>query len=364
MTRTAYHLHAKPSLGRKASSPWQIGAKGWRDISSRVAAEILADRVMLVAGGVTFYVLLSLFPAASAAVSIYGLVADPVTVASQFNLVRSLLPEVGLEPVEQELTIIVNHESGALGLTTFVSLLVALWTANAAMKSLFEAMNIAYEETESRSFVSLTLASLSLTVACILAFGIASAAVIGLPTALNVLNLDASSELLVQVGGVFSLLLIGTSVLTALYRWGPSRNSAKLRWIAPGVIFAVVGVALASSVFSWYVANVGSYSQTYGSLGALVGFLTWIWLIAMVVIIGAEINAETEHQTLRDSTTGAGKTLGDRGAYVADHIGPGYKDQQPVQAGNNQLSNGRLSLPAKVWIVLPLVAAWSSRKSD
>ncbi len=362
----AGHLLARRSVGRRARHPWQIGWRGWRDIAIRVGDAIIVDRVMLVAGGVTFYALLSMFPAISAAVSIYGLAADQATVANQFGLLRSALPDVGLQAIERELTALVSQQTGELGLAFGISLAIALWTANAAMKSLFEAMNIAYRETERRSFVRLSLVSLVFTLTSIVVFGILSTVVIALPATIGYLNLGRATEQIVRLGSATVMVLLAAVVVSALYRFGPCRRHARLAWIVPGVLIALIGASVASSAFSWYVANFANYAQTYGSLGALVGFLTWIWVMAMVVLIGAQTNAESERQTLRDSTVGAPRALGDRGAQVADTIGRSYSS--PASLGRDEAPDPD-SLPGidwytRLWLMLPLAAAWTLRSAQ
>jgi membrane protein len=312
---------AEPGRGREATRPTEIPAKGWKDVLARVVSEVSQDRVLMIAAGVTFYGLLALFPALSALVSIYGLVFDPATVQQQLQSLAGLLPEGAMAVVGEELTRLTSQSGSDLSLAFAGSLLVSLWSANAGVKALFEAMNVAYDEEEKRGFVKLTLVSLAFTLAALLAIVVALGSLVVLPLVLESFGFGSLGQALVRIAGALVLVLLFVGGLAALYRYGPSRARADWRWITPGSILTLVVWVIASALFSWYAANLGSYNATYGSLGSVIGFLFWMWISATIVIVGAELNAELEHQTARDTTRGPDVPMGRRGATMADTLG-------------------------------------------
>jgi membrane protein len=319
--------HAPPQAanekgrGRSADTPTEIPARGWKDILWRTYEEFNKDRVMSVAAGVTYYALLALFPAIAALVSIYGLFADPGTIQGHLNTLSGVLPGGALDIIREQVTRIASQGNGTLGFGFAFGLGLSLWSSNAGMKAIFDALNIVYGEEEKRSFIKLNLLSLSFTLGAIAFILIALAGIIVLPIVLNFIGLGSGTEWLVSLAR-WPILLIGVIVgLSLIYRFGPSRDKAEWRWVTPGGIIAAVLWLAVSMLFSWYVANFGSYNETYGSLGAVIGFMTWIWLSTIVVLLGAEINAEMEHQTAKDTTEGSHQPMGARGARMADTIG-------------------------------------------
>ncbi len=269
----------------------------WNEILRRVFAELGNDRVLAVAGGVTFYGLLALFPAITAFVSIYGIFADRATVLDHLNLLQSFLPEGAIAIISEQLLRILATPNSSLSLGFIFGFGLALWSANAGMKAIMEALNIAYDATEARSFLMLNLQSLLFTFFAILflttlVFGIAI-----IPAVLDFLWLGQITEWILWAGRwpvIFGILIFSLSVL---YRYGPCRSNCKWRWITPGTIVAALGLIGFSLLFSWYAANFGSYNETYGSLGAAIGFMTWMWLSSTIILIGAELDAEIETQT-------------------------------------------------------------------
>jgi membrane protein len=312
---------AEKGRGRSADTPTEIPARGWKDILWRTYEEFNKDRVMSVAAGVTYYALLALFPAIAALVSIYGLFADPGTIQDHLNTLSGVLPSGALDIIREQVTRIASQGGGTLGFGFVFGLGLSLWSSNAGMKAIFDALNIVYGEDEKRSFIKLNLLSLSFTLGAIAFILIALAGIIVLPIVLNFIGLGSGTEWLVSLAR-WPILLIGVIFgLSLIYRFGPSRDKAEWRWVTPGGIVAAVLWLAVSMLFSWYVANFGSYNETYGSLGAVIGFMTWIWLSTIVVLLGAEINAEMEHQTAKDTTEGTHQPMGTRGARMADTIG-------------------------------------------
>lgn len=317
----------EPGRGRGARHPAAMPMRGWRDIMWRIFNQIGQDRVMLIAAGVTFYMLLALFPALAAFVSVYGFVADPTTVADHLSFLGGILPTGAYEMIDSQLESLSEQEVEALSFGFISGFAIALWSANNGIKSLFEAMNVAYGETEKRSFLMLNLVSLAFTLGAV-AIGVFLIVSVGLvPAALSVVRLEGMTEILIRLFR-WPLLLVAVFIaITLIYRYGPSREEAKWRWLTWGATLATVVWLISSIAFSWYLENFANYNATYGTLGATIGFMMWIWISAMILIVGAEINAELEHQTAVDTTTGEPAPLGSRGAYMADTVGRARKGE-------------------------------------
>ncbi len=310
--------------GRAADSPAEIPPAGWKDILLRVYANISEHRVTALAAGITYYSLFAIFPAIAAFVALYGLFADPSTIARHLDELNGLLPGGAVDVVREQLTRLTQKGAQSLGATFIIGLAISLWSANAAMKSLFDTLNIVYQEKEKRSFIKLNAISLCFTLGGVLFIAIALACTVVVPVVLNYVGLSNASDLLLRLGRWPAMFIILTLGLSLIYRYGPSREAAKWRWITYGSAIASLLWLAASGLFSWYAANFGKFDETYGSLGAVIGFMTWLWISALVILLGAEIDAEAEHQTAKDTTTGPGKQMGARGAKMADSIGPSH----------------------------------------
>ena len=311
----------EPHRGREAEWPSQIPATGWKDIAWRLCESLTQDRVMLIAAGVTFYLLLALFPALTALVSVYGLIADPQTITNQLASLNGVVPPSALDIISTQLKSLARQDTNALGIGFAVGLLIAIWGANSGIKALFDAMNIAYDETEKRGFFKLNLISLTFTLGAIVVSILLLLVVGVVPALLAILPLGPVAELLIAYGRWPLMLLVIAVGLAVLYRFGPSREKAKWRWLSWGSGFAAIVWVAASWGFSWYLQNFADYNATYGSLGAVIGLLVWTWISMIVIIMGAELNSEMEHQTARNSTTGRQEPMGSRGARMADTVG-------------------------------------------
>lgn len=276
---------------------------------------------MSVAAGVTFYVLLSIFPAIAALVSLYGFFADRGMIAQHLNLLAGLLPAAALDLLGAEINRIAGQPEATLGTAFFFGLGVSLLSANAGMKGLFEAMNVVYGEDEKRSLLRLNGLAFCCTIGLILFFLIALAAVLVVPIILKSVGFADGDGVLLSLVRWPLLLVIVLSGLSALYRYGPSRHNAQWKWVTPGSLLATFLWLAESAIFSWYVAHFGNYNATYGSLGAAVAFMTWFWLSTIIILVGGQLNAEMEHQTLWDTTTGPIKPPGSREAHMADTLG-------------------------------------------
>ena len=354
MPRTVAH----DARGRGASKLADIPTAGWKDILWRTYHEVVSDHVMLIAAGVAFYAMLALVPTLTALVSIYGLFADPATLNRHMDLLEGLIPSGGLDIVREQLRRLADQGETQLGLTSLAAFAIALWSANSGVKSMFEAMNVAYDEEEKRSYIRLTAVTMIITLATFAAILLLIGLIVVFPTVLQLIGLGPAAQWAARAGGLVLMLLLMLAGLAALYRYGPSRRAARWRWITPGAALAIFVILVTSGLFTWYVASIGSYDATYGSLGAIFGFMTWLWIAAIVVIAGAELNSEIEHQTERDTTTGRPRPMGERGAVMADTIGEAYGDgasdtrqaqlHQPQlrSAGREPLPLGRLALLA------------------
>ncbi|MGF6308795.1 membrane protein [Bradyrhizobium sp. i1.8.4] len=307
--------------GRLAETPLQIPAAGWKDILLRTYQEIDEDRLLATAAGVVFYGLLAIFPAITALVSSYGLFADPSTISSNLQSLALMLPEGSFAIVQDQIARVLAKGSSTLGLTFAVGLLIAIWSANAGMKAVFDALNVVYEEKEKRGFLKLNLISLSFTIAALASIMLMVGAVVVVPLLLQQLGLGTRAELIVRFGRWPILMVLLLIALAVLYRYGPSRAEPRWQWLSVGAVAAAVLWLIGSSLLSWYLANFGNYSATYGTLGAAIGLMTWMWMSAIIVLCGAELNSEIEHQTAVDSTEGGRKPLGARGARMADTLG-------------------------------------------
>lgn len=308
--------------GREADNPLQIPRRGWRDILIRVFHEFFDDRILSLSAGVAFYALLAIFPAISALVSLYGLFLDPSALRDQLDAASWFLPSGAIDVMKDQALRVMSQGSATLGFSFALSFGVALWSANAGTKALIEALNIAYEEEETRSLVRLTLLTLGFTLAAVVFACVALAAVVALPLLLKAVYLDAAAEWFISLLRWPILALTVAALVAVIYRYGPCRAPARWKWLSLGSLAASVLWLAMSAGFSWYVSRFGSYNETYGSLGAVIGFMTWLWLSFSVILLGAELNAEIEHQTARDTTTGAPLPLGARDAEMADTVGP------------------------------------------
>lgn len=311
----------EPGRGRHAPSPPRIPPKGWKDVLWRVWLEIGRDRLMATAGGVTFYTLLAIFPAIGAFVSLYGLFADVGEVSRQLSDLAAFVPAGALALVAEQMVRLATARAETLSAAFVVSLLLSVWSANAGVAALFDGLNVIYGEREKRNFFVRRLLTYAFTFCAIIFLTMVTAILVAAPIALQLLGLRET--LLLPLRWIL-LLGITAASFAVVYRYGPSREQARWRWVWVGAIAAAAGWIGGSLGFSWYLNHVAHYDVTYGPLGAIMGFMMWIWVSVVAVLLGAELNAEMEHQTLKDTTTGAPKPLGLRGAVMADTVGPSF----------------------------------------
>ena len=307
--------------GREAESPRDIPPRGWFDVLKRVFKETSRDNVSLIAAGLALYALLAVFPALAAAVSLYGLVSSPDQIAAQIQNLSGVLPQQAADILRTALQNLASQQSQALGIGAIIGVLVALWSARKGVVALMTATNVAYDEEEERGFFKKLFVSLAFTVAAVVGFVLVVALAAALPLVLQALGLPEIVQTVLGVLRWVALWFLVVFALAAVYRFAPDRHHAKWRWVTWGSAVAATLWLVVSLLFSLYVRNFGSYGETYGALGGVVVLLMWFYLSASVVVLGAEINAELEHQTRRDSTEGREQPAGRRDAYVADTVG-------------------------------------------
>jgi membrane protein len=316
--------------GAEAHKPTEIPKRGWWQILKRAWKESKTDQVPLLAAGVAFFSFLSLFPAMIAAVLLYGLVADPKTVAEQSQQLTEALPQDAASLISEQMQAITATPQQSLGFGLLVALVLALWSASGGVGNVITAINVAYDEEETRGFVKRKALALGLTLGAIVFVVVAVALVAVAPALLDALIPAGPLRWLLEAARWIGLLIAVSFTLAVLYRWAPDRDAAKFQWVSVGAVIATVIWMLASLGFSLYVDNFGSYGKTYGALAGVVVLLLWLWITNFVVLLGAEINAESEQQTVKDTTTGAPRPLGQRNAIKADTM-PGEGPAQGLQ---------------------------------
>lgn len=309
----------EPGRGRIARHPYQIPRKGWTDILWRTGASYFGDRVGFVSGGVTFFVLLALFPTLAMLVTVYGLFANPEDAWGRLQFLYSVLPANVAGFIGGEMQRLAEDSRPRLTLTLIGTLALSLWVANNGIKTLFYGLNIAYHEVERRNVFKYNLLCMAFTIAGLSAVLLSAALVVGVPILLGPLGLMNDLQHLAPFRWVV-LYALYIGALTLIYRHGPCRARAHWRWLTPGAVVAATLSLGLSAVFSWYLQNFVR-TDSYGPLAAMMGFLLWTWLTVQIILMGAELNAEIEHQTAIDTTVGPPVPLGERGAVVADSVG-------------------------------------------
>jgi membrane protein len=309
------------AAGREAERPSEIPPRGWLAILKRVKAEVKEDNVPLLAAGVAFYAMLAIFPAIIAVVTVYGMVADPNQIESQVAEFAKGLPEGAAQLLTGQLENAAGAADQALSIGLALSLLGVLWSASGGVQGLVKGLNLVYDERETRGFLKLRALSLLLTLGAIVVAVVALALITVFPAVVESLELGRVGELAASIGRWVILAVVVLVALAVLYRYGPDRANPRWRWVSWGALVALLLWLLGSVGFSYYVDNFGKYNQTYGALAAVIILLLWLFLSAFVVLLGAELDAETERQTARDTTTGPSRPLGERDAEVADTLG-------------------------------------------
>lgn len=310
----------KDNKGHQAEKPKEIPKSGWKEVFIRVKNQLSKDNMDIVSAGVAFYFFLAIFPALAAAVSIYGLVTDPAQVEQQLSQITSALPEQAHQLLSERLHNIAQKSGSTLGWGMALSILISLWSANKGTKSLFEGINIAYDERDERGFLKQNGLTLLFTLGGIVVGFLCISLVVGFPALVGNLGL---SETLQTIIGLTRWLLLGIILIFSLaliYKYAPDRDQPQFKWVSWGSIIATVLWIAGSLLFSWYVNNFGNYGEMYGSLAAVIILMLWFNLTSFIILLGAEINSELEHQTAKDTTIGDSRPMGERNAYHADHV--------------------------------------------
>jgi membrane protein len=332
--------------GHRAGSPREIPQRAWKDIFKRTYKRVWADNVGLVAAGVAFYGFFALLSLLGLIVLVYGFVADPLTAVEHMDALTAVLPTDVASIIGQQLmtAVMASHKTKGLGI--LLAFLVATYGGTNGATSVITALNIAYEEKEKRSLFRFYSLAVSMTLSALLV-ALGALAATATITYLQHLLPEAAPPLVFmgKIAGYLLLILLAAGIASTLYRFGPSRQEAKWRWITPGSLFAAVAWLLLTWAFGLYVGHITNYHATYGSLGAVVALLTWMYLSAYAFIFGAELNSEIEHQTAQDSTTGRPLPMGARGAWAADHVAtddePDREDAPSLAQATPKVTDGK-----------------------
>lgn len=326
----------KNERGQQAEKPREIPKPGWKDVFKRVKTELTEDNIDIVSAGVAFYFFLAIFPALVAIISIYGLVNDPAQVEQQLAAITDILPQQAHQMLEERLKKIAGQSSGTLGWGAAISILISLWSANKGTKSLFEGVNIAYNERDERGFIKQNGLTLLFTLGGII-IGILSLAIVAaFPALVGNLGLPETMQTVISWARWPLLALIVVFSLALVYKYAPDRSNPQFKWVSWGSLIATVLWIAGSLLFSWYVKNFGNYQETYGSVAAVIILMLWFNLTSFVILLGAEINSELEHQTAKDTTVGKPKPMGERNAYFADHVAQGRDRESKHPEGRRQ----------------------------
>ena len=335
MAATRTEKHSPGERGHYALSPWQIPLSGWKEIAGRTWRQTWIDNVGLVAAGVAFYGFLALVPLLGLIVLVYGTIAEPATVISNMRALTDILPANVAGFISEQMMAAVQTAQGTKGLGIAVALAFAFYGGSNGAGAVITALNIAYQEKEKRSLLKFYLIALGMTLGAVL-FALSALAATAAIAYLDELAPNASALALAagKVAAYAVLLLVAAAIAATLYRFAPSRENARWEWITPGSLFTAVTWLLLTLAFGFYVTSITDYDATYGSLGAIIALLTWMYLSAYVFVIGAELNSEIEHQTAKDSTTGEPEPMGKRGAWAADNVADDVGAEEQVRQAN------------------------------
>jgi membrane protein len=330
--------------GRDATRPYHIPLKGWWQVAERVLSEASRDNLSVISAGCAFYALFAIFPALSALISLYGLMIDPAMIENQLGMLSSVLPAEAYNMVIEQVRILAAASNRTLGWSFGVSLALSIWSVMSLTQAIFAALNIAYEEEERRSFLGFYLSAFLFALVGILGGVLVLLAFVYIPLLFAYAGYLEGYEEIIAIARWPLMALFVLVLLAALYRYGPCRPSPKWSWVSVGSLFATALWLLASAGFSYYVAHFARYDKVYGSLGAVIVLLFWLYLTFYIVLLGAEINAELELQTAQDTTRGKPRPSGSRGAFVADHVAGGPQGNlRPVSAVNADPSKAKRS---------------------
>ncbi|WP_375690227.1 YihY/virulence factor BrkB family protein [Pseudooceanicola sp. LIPI14-2-Ac024] len=309
---------SQPRPGARSRWPSEIPARGWLQVLGRVFTSISRDHLSTLSAGIAFFALFAIFPAIAALVMMAGIAIQPPELAQIIDGLAEALPQEAATIITDQVEQVVSDDSTALNIALLFSLALALFSASAGIRTLMDGLNAAYRETEKRSFIVFYATGLGLTLMMIVGFILASFMTLAIPILQELLPLPPALDAALTWlrWPIFAVLVVFG--LGVIFRYGPSRRPARWRWLSPGAVAATLVWIAFSAAFSAYVRNFGSYTETYGALAGVIILMTWLWLSALIVLLGAELDAELEHQVERDTTTGPDRPKGERGAVVAD----------------------------------------------
>jgi membrane protein len=313
----------EPGRGRCATTPVSIPPLGWKDIFWRTYREMGRDRLPALAGGVTFYLLLATFPAIAAFVSLYGLYSDVGTVGRQLSHLTAILPRDAVNLISAQMQRLAGQRHTTLSVAFVVSTLLSIWSANAGMKAMFDSLNITFDELEKRDYLHRSVVTYVATFCALIFLSLVVGVLVGAPVLFHQIGLQHFRGWW-EPARWLAVFIFAACAFSLLYRFGPSRKHAQWRWVIFGGVLAATAWLAVSLAFSWYVNNIANFGVTYGSIGAMIAYMLWVWMSAMVVLLGAELNSEVEHQTAMDTTVGDKRPIGERGAVMADTVGKAF----------------------------------------
>ena len=311
---------AFPDHGDGPSSPMRMGLRSWWRVLSRSAGTVGRENLALIAAGCAFYSLLALAPTFAALASVYGFFADPSDIARHLDALENIAPDAAYGVVRDQAQALETAGRETLGWASLGAILLAIWSSRAGVRALMSGVGIAYRQVEGRGMLQDMLATYLMTALFILLGALTIGAIVVAPAVIALLPIGDSASSIASIArwpiGLVAVIL----GLGVLYRYGPARRNARLRWVTPGAVAALALWLAGSVALSVYLSRFGDYNETYGTLGAVVALLTWFWLSALAALIGAALNAELELETDRDTTVGPARPMGERGAYVADTV--------------------------------------------
>lgn len=342
--------------GRLAHQFWKIPKAGWRDIAVRTWQGTNDDNISLLAAGVAFYSFLAFVPMLAAIVLIYGIVANPADVAGHLDTLTRILPTDAAKIVADQMKSMTETPAARSTVGLVIAILLAIYGAMRGATSVIGALNVTYDEHETRNFFRTTGLSFAFTLGAVLVAIVAMLAISAMSLIGTVIHLPAFAAPLVTGGLWFSTALVASALVAVVYRYGPDREDARWTWLTPGAVFASVVALLATFLFGLYVSHFAGYNATYGALGAVVSFLMWLYVTAFVVLLGAELNAEIERQTAQDTTTGPETQMGERGATMADTTAAGGETPAKLDKADAALATDGVPVPGKPSLAAPVVA--------
>jgi membrane protein len=307
--------------GREATKPNQIPVKGWKDTLLRVKDGISEDRLSMISAAMAYYALFAFIPALSSVVLIYAWVSDPAQISEHLNKVSHILPSEIQQMLKEQLGTLASAPTTKLGFGALFSLVLTLYSASKGSLATMDGLNIIYDEKEERGFIQQNLMAIGMTFIAAIIGLLAIAAIVIVPAVANFIGWPAGLEIAVSAASWIILLALFSLFLAIIYRFGPHREKPQWKWVSVGAIVASVGFVLSSALFSWYASEFGNFNKTYGSMGAVIVLMMWFYISSFVILLGGEINAELEHQTAQDTTSGHPRPLGTRGATMADSVG-------------------------------------------